>query len=202
MLGAASTIPAFIRYDTIAAVLLIANDVLYAYLYALFVYLVIWRFFILFFHLNWKKSILNSQWKQHLSLDKDATDIANLDFFLRNKETLGDKQKSRKIFFILYIFHASLICAVYVYESIQAIHKGIDLFYQDKRGLSVLLESIMWVPLFCVTVILWKATPSYYDYFFVRNEMKWLCLFYAIDIIGSLSIFLSPHKFLKEVKLT
>ena len=205
MLGAATTIPGFGVHELICTILLIGNDILYSYLYTLFVYLVIQRFYLLFFHLNWKKSMLNSQWKNHLSLNQDANCVESLDFFLKNKATWGNAKKSRKFFLILYFIHASLICCGYIWESLETIESIAengeidDDFYEKQKSLSFLFEILMWVPPFIVTVLLWKATPSYYDYFFVRNEMKWFCLFYAIDLIGSLSIEVSPTEFIKEV---
>eukprot|EP01084_Bolivina_argentea_P221447 375071_1 len=180
-------------------ILRITNDILYSYIYTLFIYLIIWRCYLLFFRLNWKKSSLNSQWKQHLNSQSGRTSqttnagVQTLDFFLRNKQTY--KRTSAIFFIIIYSIHSTVICLAYIYTKETNINM-VGVF--THRTLSFLIEIVMWLPPFIVAVILWKATPQFYDYFFIRNEMKWLCVMYAIDIICSFLVYTAQTEFIQE----
>ena len=181
----------FTLSDSTRIAVIVCHEIVYSFLYTSFLYLVIWRFYLLFFRLNWKKSSLNSQWKQYLSENHEIYD--NMDWFLRNKHTFGDKKKSGIVIFSIYFLHSSVICMIYILKS-TAIASS-----ESLSSISFLLEVLFWFPPFITCILLYFLSPSYYDYFFVRNEMRLFCIAYGCDIGVSLLLYSVSNAFDREV---
>eukprot|EP01084_Bolivina_argentea_P309771 535864_1 len=118
--------------------------------------LVLWRFWLIFFDLKHSSSQQNTEWKYHLD-----PDLVEHNFWLTHKKNYGSPSYTKKFIIIYYISNVFLLCGLY------------QIFINSKYIIVIhLLSACLHGIETSSYLLLWWKTPAYWDYFFIKKELK------------------------------
>lgn len=142
-----------------------------------FTYSISWKFYLLFYEINYSKEAMNNGWRSIINHESGSTKS----WFLQHHETYGNFHWISKRFISI-----TIICIIisYILWTIGVIYWWDNnlMFIRIATGVDLFLISL---PLL-FTLYMYFNIPAFYDYFSVRNELKIsfiILLIYYIAIV-------------------
>ena len=143
-------------------------------------YLFVWRFYILFYDINWTVNVLDNEWM--VLLNSTST---QQNWYLMNKKTYG----SAKWIFIRYIFPSILISNI-----LCTVNVVLGQIFSDNITAWGIIQlwgaTIEIVPYIILIIIFCKSKDNKFDdQFFILQELKYIFIALTVDNISNVLLF-------------
>eukprot|EP01083_Nonionella_stella_P031453 86147_1 len=136
------------------------SSVLYCILSHGYLYLMLHRYWLLFYSLHLDKCIANSKWKRHLNPHNDAQD-----FWMVHRK-YGSEIRSFRFFFVFYLIHT--MACICIHQTYLTEHVYIRIVF--------LMDLIMYLIPTLFTLIMWHKLPRCMDHYLIRKELHMILM--------------------------
>ena len=147
-------------------------------------YLILYKYYKIFYHVNLTISQLNARWIAKLNADWQSKN-----FWLRNSSTYGNDKWYKKIFIIFYLISSIISFLLHLFKYITNDTNILIFFFSELFDLITISIPIV------LNLFIYKKFPQFYDNLFIKDEMKFSCLIFLIwllfDIIFTIMILIS-----------